>query len=94
MPLLPFDHILPSGGDVVADRRDDAHAGHYHTSLAHADVPYVIAWICRWWQPSRADRRHAAGLGRQVSRPPYGVGRFRRQKRKLRQGGAAFGIAT
>jgi len=39
-------------------------------------------------------RRYVIHRGRDASRAPYGVGRYKMQKRKLRQEGAAFDIPT
>jgi len=40
------------------------------------------------------DRRYVIRRGSDASRTPYGVGRYKMQKRKLRQEGAAFDIPT
>jgi len=40
------------------------------------------------------NRRYVIRHSRDASRAPYGVGRYKMQKRKLRQEGAAFDIAT
>jgi hypothetical protein len=39
-------------------------------------------------------RRYVIHRGRDASRTPYGVGRYKMQKRKLRREGAAFDIPT
>src|SRR6201996_7330882 len=37
-----LEDVVPGAGEVVANRRNNAHAGYYHTSFAHLIFPFGV----------------------------------------------------